>query len=96
MSHSKLNPMRDDLGHRAASACSAGLHIGASLLIAGAAALLTPNARADEAVSDASAQAVAQKILDDYKAERKLNLPRWADLARDENTGTGSAVAGSS
>jgi hypothetical protein len=44
-------------------------------------------AEAAEAVSDAAAQQIARRILEDYKAERKLNVPRWADLAHDEGTG---------
>ena len=82
-----MNPARMSRSLGPQSARCTTLHAALSLMLAGAAAALAPSARAEDAVSDASAQAVARKILDDYKAERKLNLPRWADLARDENTG---------
>jgi hypothetical protein len=81
------NPAQRSHGQALQSARCTAPRAALTLLLAGAVGALSLNAQADEAVSDASAQAVARKILEDYKAERKLNVPRWADLAHDENSG---------
>jgi hypothetical protein len=54
----------------------------AGLVLAGL--YCTPLAVQAMSVSDAEAQRIAAQILADYKAERELNVPRWATLAHDE------------
>jgi hypothetical protein len=62
-------------------------------VLAGAAAatalnlLLALPALAAEPVTDLKAQSVARQILEDYKQERKENVPRWGTLAYDEGGG---------
>lgn len=49
--------------------------------------LATSQAQAADEVNDSQAQAVAQQILEDYRVERRLNVPRWATWAFDEGNG---------
>jgi hypothetical protein len=85
MKHRLTNPIQTSSRLSMLSARCALLPVVSSFLIAGA--LAGHSSHANAQVTDAAAIALAQQILDDYKQERRLNVPRWADLAHDDDSG---------